>query len=142
MTEIAGRYRRELYPWCDSSGMIAGRPDSRSAFTGYRFLARVDPGVETDPAERPRAGLSTLAGVNPSSWASSPEIWRRMQATKSRDTKPELVVRRKLHAGGLRYRVSTFPTPEPRHEVDIVVRPSDPSRGRSTGLLLAWSPDA
>lgn len=47
-----------------------------------------------------------------------------MQAIRSRDTKPELVVRRKLHAAGLRYRVSAYPVPELRHKVDIIFRPT------------------
>lgn len=47
-----------------------------------------------------------------------------MQAIRSRDTKPELVIRRKLHAAGLRYRVAAFPVPELRHKVDIVFRPT------------------
>jgi DNA mismatch endonuclease (patch repair protein) len=46
-----------------------------------------------------------------------------MQGNRSRDTKPELIVRRKLHAAGLRYRVSAYPVPELRHKVDIVFRP-------------------
>lgn len=37
--------------------------------------------------------------------ASTPEVRRRMQAVKTRDSNPELVLRRLLHADGFRYRV-------------------------------------
>ena len=43
-----------------------------------------------------------------------------MQGNRGRDTKPELAVRRLLHAAGLRYRVSTRPLPELRRTADIV----------------------
>jgi DNA mismatch endonuclease, patch repair protein len=43
-----------------------------------------------------------------------------MQANRSRDTKPELAVRRRLHSRGLRYRVSVAPIPELRRRADIV----------------------
>lgn len=43
-----------------------------------------------------------------------------MQANRHRDTKPEVAVRRLLHARGLRYRVDTRPIPAVRHTADIV----------------------
>lgn len=43
-----------------------------------------------------------------------------MQANRSRDTKPELRVRRALHALGLRYRVGIAPDPGLRRRADIV----------------------
>lgn len=43
-----------------------------------------------------------------------------MQANRSRDTKPELVVRRALHGLGLRYRVAIAPEPDLRRRADIV----------------------
>ena len=43
-----------------------------------------------------------------------------MQANKSRDTQPELAVRRLLHARGLRYRVGSMPLPGLRRRADIV----------------------
>src|SRR3954469_2541210 len=43
------------------------------------------------------------------SWASSPGRRRNMQAIRSRDTRPELAVRRRLHSDGLRYRVAIAP---------------------------------
>ena len=45
-----------------------------------------------------------------------------MRGNRSRDTKPELAVRRLLHAEGLRYRVNTRPLPELRRTADIVFR--------------------
>jgi DNA mismatch endonuclease (patch repair protein) len=43
-----------------------------------------------------------------------------MQANRSRDTKPELRVRRALHRLGLRYRVAIRPEPGLRRRADIV----------------------
>ncbi|MFB7279921.1 very short patch repair endonuclease [Streptomyces hydrogenans] len=57
------------------------------------------------------------------SWASSAARRRNMQAIRSRDTKPEQLVRRLLHAQGLRYRVATRPLPGLRRTADIVFRP-------------------
>lgn len=54
------------------------------------------------------------------SWASSEGVRRSMQSNKGRDTKPELAVRRILHAAGCRYRVNYRPIPELRRTADIV----------------------
>ncbi|GAA1939049.1 very short patch repair endonuclease [Agromyces allii] len=54
------------------------------------------------------------------SWASSEGTRRSMQSNRGRDTKPELAVRRMLHAAGLRYRVNVRPVPELRRTVDVV----------------------
>ena len=43
-----------------------------------------------------------------------------MQANRSRDTAPELAVRRILHANGYRYRVHFQPEPRLRRKADIV----------------------
>ena len=43
-----------------------------------------------------------------------------MQANRSRDTKPELAVRRLLHARGFRYRVAVAPVAGLRRRADIV----------------------
>ncbi len=58
------------------------------------------------------------------SWASSEARRRNMQAIRSRDTKPERLVRQLLHAAGLRYRVSAKPLPDLRRTADIVFRPA------------------
>jgi DNA mismatch endonuclease (patch repair protein) len=43
-----------------------------------------------------------------------------MQANRGRDTKPELALRRAVHALGLRYRVSVRPLPAIRRTADMV----------------------
>lgn len=43
-----------------------------------------------------------------------------MRANRSRDTKPELALRRAVHARGLRYRVAARPMPELRRTADLV----------------------
>ncbi|ATZ26526.1 Very short patch repair protein [Streptomyces lavendulae subsp. lavendulae] len=58
------------------------------------------------------------------SWASSAARRRNMQAIRSRDTKPELVIRRLVHARGLRYRIAARPLPGLRRTADLVFRPA------------------
>ncbi len=43
-----------------------------------------------------------------------------MQSNRRRDTKPELAVRRLLHAAGMRYRVDVAPVPGLRRRADIL----------------------
>lgn len=43
-----------------------------------------------------------------------------MRGNRSRDTKPELAVRRLVHASGLRYRVNARPLPSLRRTADMV----------------------
>lgn len=57
-----------------------------------------------------------------SSWATSAGTRKSMQANKSRDTKPEIKLRRGLHSLGLRYRVCIRPLPEVRRTADVVFR--------------------
>lgn len=54
------------------------------------------------------------------SWASSPTIRRVMQGNRSRDTKPEIAVRRLLHARGHRYRIHLRPVDDLNRRADIV----------------------
>jgi DNA mismatch endonuclease (patch repair protein) len=54
------------------------------------------------------------------SWATSEGSRRSMLGNKRRDTKPELAVRRLLHAQGFRYRVDYRPTQTVRSRADIV----------------------
>ncbi|WP_371529000.1 very short patch repair endonuclease [Streptomyces sp. NBC_01283] len=58
------------------------------------------------------------------SWASSAARRRNMQAIKSRDTKPERLIRKLVHAQGLRYRVAAKPLPDLRRTADMVFRPT------------------
>ncbi len=57
------------------------------------------------------------------SWASSAANRRSMLGNRNRDTKPELLIRRLVHASGLRYRVATKPLPGMRRTADMVFRP-------------------
>ncbi len=60
-----------------------------------------------------KLGGSIHMGEHPStgdSWASTPTVRKIMQGNKSRDTAPELAVRRLLHASGYRFRVD-YPLP-------------------------------
>jgi DNA mismatch endonuclease (patch repair protein) len=52
--------------------------------------------------------------------ASSPGVRKSMQSNKGRDTKPELALRRAVHALGLRYRVSVRPLPSIKRTADLV----------------------
>lgn len=56
-------------------------------------------------AERPRTDAATSA---------------RLSKQRRRDTKPELALRRLLHAAGLRYRVDRAPLPGLRRRADVV----------------------
>lgn len=67
---------------------------------------------------------ATDEGVAADSWASTPATRKAMQGNRSRDTKPELQLRRALHAAGLRYRVCTRPLKGVKRTVDISFGPS------------------
>lgn len=54
------------------------------------------------------------------SWASSDAVRNVMRANRGRDTRPELALRRALHAAGLRYRVNARPIPDSRMTVDVI----------------------
>ncbi len=54
------------------------------------------------------------------SWASSPGVRRSMQSNTGRDTKPELTLRRAVHALGLRYYVNRRPIKSVRRTADLV----------------------
>lgn len=56
------------------------------------------------------------------SWASSPAVRAAMRGIRRRDTRPEMRVRRALHARGLRYRVDIAPLAGLRRRADIVFR--------------------
>ncbi|MGW0966709.1 very short patch repair endonuclease [Streptomyces sp. NPDC002516] len=58
------------------------------------------------------------------SWASSAARRRNMQAIRSRDTAPERLIRRLVHAQGLRYRVAARPLSDLRRTADMVFRPA------------------
>lgn len=58
------------------------------------------------------------------SWASSQAARKTMQGNRSRDSRAELAVRRRLHAEGYRYLVNARPEADIRRTADIVFRSS------------------
>jgi DNA mismatch endonuclease (patch repair protein) len=68
------------------------------------------------PASSRRLARPTEAG----SWASTEAVRRRMQRQRTRDTSPELALRRLLHASGLRYRVDVRPLTTLSRRADLV----------------------
>lgn len=54
------------------------------------------------------------------SWASSPAVRASMQGNRGRDTKPEMALRRMLHARGLRFFVNRRPLPGLRRTADLL----------------------
>jgi DNA mismatch endonuclease, patch repair protein len=54
------------------------------------------------------------------SWASSVDVRASMRGNRSRDTKPELRLRKQLHALGLRYRVSQRLVPVMTRSADVI----------------------
>ena len=62
----------------------------------------------------------TLQQMPHQPWASSAAVRNVMRANRRRDTRPELAVRQRLHALGLRYRVASRPLPDRRWTADVV----------------------
>jgi DNA mismatch endonuclease (patch repair protein) len=73
---------------------------------------------------RPASDARTPRDTGAASWASTPDVRRRMQRQPTRDTAPELQLRRALHAAGLRYRVDAPPLPGLRRRADLVFGPA------------------
>ena len=73
------------------------------------------------PATAARARRPDTAAA---SYASSAGVRSRMQLQRTRDTAPELAVRRLVHAMGLRYRVDRPPLPGLRRRADIMFGPA------------------
>lgn len=71
-----------------------------------------------DPGGEPKAWTGAERAT--ASWASSPGVARSMRSNRRRDTRPELAIRRLLHAHGLRYRVDMAPWSNKRRRADIV----------------------
>lgn len=66
------------------------------------------------------SGSDPGAGGQPS-WASTPGVRSRMRLQRTRDTAPEMALRRLLHARGLRYRVDRLlPLDGVRRRADVV----------------------
>src|SRR5688500_4126282 len=73
----------------------------------------------TEKKSRSTSKSSPRKTVRPE--ASSPEVRRRMQVTRRRDTPGELALRCALHALGLRYSVDG-PLPDSRRRADVAFR--------------------
>lgn len=82
------------------------------------------------PAAQPAPGRPKSATRTPrpsseaASYAINGGVRSRMQQQRTRDTAPELAVRRRLHAMGLRYRVDAVPLPGLRRRADLVFGPA------------------
>lgn len=63
---------------------------------------------------------SPLEATVRDSWASSVDVRATMRGNRRRDTKPELAIRKNLHAMGLRYRVARRPIPTVRCSADVI----------------------
>jgi DNA mismatch endonuclease, patch repair protein len=85
-----------------------GTPGSRRAPAGFRDGRPLG-------ARRVRRGPSAAA---------TDHVRRRMQDQQMRDTGPELALRRRLHAIGLRYRVDRAPLAGLRRRADVVFGPA------------------
>ena len=78
-------------------------------------------GEQENPGRQPEAnGWSPPNG----SWASSPGNRKSMLGNRSRDTGPELAVRKIIHGNGLRYRVHFPPLKTLRRRADLVFGPA------------------
>lgn len=71
-----------------------------------------------EPARLPLA--ATDGAVPAESWATTAAVRKSMRSNRSRDTRPELAVRRAAHALGLRYRVDARPLPGVRCRADMI----------------------
>jgi DNA mismatch endonuclease, patch repair protein len=83
------------------------------------ILGVVSPTTPPPPPPSRPAVIGRAAEAS-GSWASSPQSRSRMQAQRSRDTAPELAIRRLLHSAGLRYKVDRSPILNNRRRADIV----------------------
>jgi DNA mismatch endonuclease, patch repair protein len=74
------------------------------------------------PEDAASTAIAVLKESPTRSWAASPAVRRAMQGNKSRDTKPEMAVRRAVHAMGLRYRIAARPLVGLSRTADLVFR--------------------
>ncbi|MFI6451917.1 very short patch repair endonuclease [Streptosporangium amethystogenes] len=87
----------------DSEHLLRNKIEQLFAFSWFR-------------GDRSRGGPMTKTVE---SWASSEAVRASMRSNKGRDTKPELALRRAVHARGLRYRVSYRPVKAVRRTADL-----------------------
>lgn len=75
-----------------------------------------------EPARTVHRNESSGFALPPAPAASSEEARTRMRANRSRDTHPELALRRELHSRGLRYLIDVAPVRGLRCRADLVFR--------------------
>lgn len=96
----------------------------RNAMFGTPRRDHAETPVATDTAQSkiPATPWEYVRDVAPSgqSWASSPAVRAAFQGNRSKDTAPELAVRRLLHGRGFRYRVHCRPLSAERFRADLV----------------------
>src|SRR4051812_14657115 len=78
----------------------------------------------SSPGGRPRSARRVARDTAAASIASSARVRAHMQAQRTRDTAPEMALRRLLHARGMRYRVDRVVLPGTRARVDIAFGPA------------------
>ncbi|MEH1130140.1 very short patch repair endonuclease [Micromonospora sp. CPCC 206061] len=84
----------------------------------------MQPPVRRHPGRPASTTRTPKEDIKATSWASDPAVRARMQRQQTRDTGPELALRRLLHAAGLRYRVDVAPLGSLRRRADIVFGPA------------------
>lgn len=92
-----------------------------------RYLGEVEHNTRaanlTEAWERARAkGLLMDDAPAVDSWASSAGVRATMRGNRSKNTKPELALRARLHQRGLRYRVDAPPITGIRRRADVIFR--------------------
>ncbi|WP_445189933.1 very short patch repair endonuclease [Pseudonocardia sp. Cha107L01] len=103
-----------MKPHTDSDGAAVLRClDTGIPRTANRGASRPSSSARTPREASAAASTASTAGVR-----------RRMQAQRTRDTRPELELRRFLHALGMRYRVDRAPLPGMRRRADLVFGPA------------------
>lgn len=100
-------HRHTLKPWRTSPG--SSRPLGRSCLP---FDAC---GLSCTLARIPKTYARTVSA----SMVPNDDVARRMSRQRTRDTRPELALRRLLHVEGLRYRVALKVPGHPRRSIDI-----------------------
>lgn len=101
--DVSARNRAYGWPVCDAE-------DTRCQMPA--------PWVVGHARKEPHAGQNRNVGSE--SWASTPGVRRSMKSNRGRDTRPELAVRRLVHAAGLRYRVDYRPIRSLNRRADLV----------------------
>src|SRR5258708_24150402 len=92
----------------------------RKSERGHRFDDSPQVRLGGAAGGRGWAGIEVTGVSREESWASSAVRRRIMQSNRSRDTKPEIAVRRVLHTRGFRFPVDPRPVAETPRRAEIV----------------------